>query len=568
MGFIGPRRVVPGLRARSIAALCCGAVCALVVLAGPAAAAPPFLAQWGSLGTANGQFDQPFGIATDQAGNVYVADTLNHRIQKFSAAGAFITKWGTLGTGAGQFDEPRAVAVGPSGSVYVADLRNNRVQQFTPSGVFVRAWGWGVQTGAAEFQTCTSGCLTGRPGPQAGQFNGPVGIDTDPAGNVYVASQGGHNIQRFTADGGLLPGWGSFGSADGQFNEPYDVDADRFGNVYVFDGANSRIQKFTSTGTFLTKWGSLGTGPSQFQLGGGGLASASNGNVYVADQNNRRIQVFTPAGGFIESFSGPGDPPPFPTDVALDASDNVYLVNRFSHTVRKFGLPAAVPAPPRATLIPQLSAVAPPVLGRTFNVRVLKGRVLVSLPPGTARAATTVPGIKGRTFVPLRAARPLPVGSILDTRRGSVRLTSARDTQGATQNGDFSAGVFQVLQTRSARARGLTELRLKGASFRSCARRARSGRALTSARRVSRRRIRRLRANARGRFRTRGRYSSATVRGTVWTVTDRCDGTLTKVTRGRVIVRDLRRRRNISVRAGKRTRGPGGGRGSYLARPH
>ena len=551
------------MRSRSIAALCCAVVCALCVLAGPAAAAPAFLTQWGSLGTANGQFDQPFGVATDQAGNVYVADTLNHRIQKFSAAGAFITKWGTLGTGAGQFNEPRAVAVGPSGSVYVADARNNRVQQFTSSGVFVRAWGWGVQTGAAEFQTCTSACRAGLPGFQVGRFNGPVGIDTDPAGNVYVASQGGHNIQKFAADGTSPTSWGSFGSADGQFNEPYDVDADRFGNVYVFDGANARIQKFTSTGTFLTKWGSLGTGPGQFQLGGGGLATASNGNVYVADQNNRRIQVFTPAGGFIESFSGPGNPPPFPTDVALDAAGNLYVVNRFSHTVRKFGFRAAIPP---AAPTPQQSALAPPVLGRTFNVRVLKGRVLVSLPPGAARAAATVPGIKGRTFVPLRAARSLPVGSILDTRGGSVRLSSARDTRGATQSGDFSAGVFQVLQKRSARARGLTELRLKGASFRSCATRARSGRAL-SARRVSRRRIRRLRANARGRFRTRGRYSAATVRGTVWTVTDRCDGTLTKVTRGSVIVRDLRRRRNISVRAGKRTRGPGGGRGSYLARP-
>ena len=71
-----------------------------------------------------------------------------------------------------------------------------------------------------------------------------------------------------------------------------------------------------------------------------------------------------------------------------------------------------------------------------------------------------------------------------------------------------------------------------------------------------RRTIRRLRANAKGRFSTRGRYSSATVRGTSWTTTDRCDGTLTKVTRGTVTVRDLKRRKNITLRQGK----------SYLAR--
>ena len=553
---------------RSLAVLC-SVFAGTLALAAPAAAAPAFITQWGSLGSADGQFREPYGVAVDQAGNVYVADSLNHRIQKFSASGAFIAKWGTLGTGAGQFNEPRAVAVGPSGSVYVTDLRNNRVQQFTPNGVFVRTWGWGVQTGARVPEICSSGCRQGVAGAGAGGFNGPVGIDTDPAGNVYVASQGGHNIQKFTSTGAFVTMWGRFAvlPTDDTFNEPYDVDADRFGNVYVYDGANSRIMKFTSTGGFLTKWGSLGTGPGQFQLGGGGLATSSNGNVYVADQNNRRIQVFTPAGAFIESFSGPGNPPPFPTDITLDGLDNVYVANRFSHTIQKFGTRSA-PAPrPIATPTGRpLPALQPPVLGRTVNVEVLSGQVLVSPPPGAARAAATVPGLKGRTFVPLREARSLPVGSILDTRRGTVRLTSARDTRGAVQRGSFGAGVFQVRQ--SPRGGGLTELSLKGASFRSCGRARLSGnRALAAARRVSRRRIRRLRGNANGRFRTRGRYSAATVRGTTWTVTDRCDGTLTKVTRGSVVVRDFRRRRNFTVRAGKRTRAPGGGRGSYLARP-
>jgi hypothetical protein len=95
---------------------------------------------------------------------------------------------------------------------------------------------------------------------------------------------------------------------------------------------------------------------------------------------------------------------------------------------------------------------------------------------------------------------------------------------------------------------------LKGASFRRC-RTGRRGRSASAAQ-LSRRTIRRLRANARGRFRSRGRHSAATVRGTVWITADRCDGTLTKVRRGRVAVRDFRRKRTILVRAGK----------SYLAR--
>jgi hypothetical protein len=133
---------------------------------------------------------------------------------------------------------------------------------------------------------------------------------------------------------------------------------------------------------------------------------------------------------------------------------------------------------------------------------------------------------------------------------------SATTQAGRTQSGQFSAGLFQVLQSRRRSAKGLTELRLKGSSFRRCRTR-RTGRATAAQRGLSRRTIRRLRANARGRFRTRGRHSAATVRGTVWSTTDRCDGTLTKVTRGRVAVRDFRRKRTIILRAGKR----------YLARP-
>jgi hypothetical protein len=132
-------------------------------------------------------------------------------------------------------------------------------------------------------------------------------------------------------------------------------------------------------------------------------------------------------------------------------------------------------------------------------------------------------------------------------------MVSATGSGTRTQSGKFNAGLFQVLQGRSRRARGLTELRLKGSSFRRC-RASAAGRA--GAAQVSRRTIRRLRANARGSFRTRGRNSSATVRGTIWTTTDRCDGTLTKVSRGKVVVRDLRRKRNITLTAGK----------SYLAR--
>ena len=175
------------------------------------------------------------------------------------------------------------------------------------------------------------------------------------------------------------------------------------------------------------------------------------------------------------------------------------------------------------------------------------------------RAVVVQPRGKGLQFglprtartVPLLDRIRVPVASLLDARRGSVRLTSAR-TRTRRQSAIFSAGLFTVLQSRSRRP--VTEVRLKGGNFRRCGARAGSGRVGAAQRR--RRTVRRLRGNARGRFRTRGRYSAATVRGTVYTVVDRCDGTLTRVRRGVVLVRDFRRRVTIRLRAGR----------SYLAR--
>ena len=186
---------------------------------------------------------------------------------------------------------------------------------------------------------------------------------------------------------------------------------------------------------------------------------------------------------------------------------------------------------------------------RTVLERV-RGRVRVRNRAGGSGARASQ---KGVPFTPLTQPRELPVASFIDTRRGTTRLTSARTRrEDQIQDGLFSKGVFQVLQSRRVRSRGLTTLRLKGGSFRRCARAGKGARAAGLSRRV----IRRLRGNSRGRFRTSGRNSSATVRGTIWEVIDRCDGTLTKVRRGRVVVRDFRRKKTVIVRAGK----------SYLAR--
>jgi hypothetical protein len=174
---------------------------------------------------------------------------------------------------------------------------------------------------------------------------------------------------------------------------------------------------------------------------------------------------------------------------------------------------------------------------------------LPPLPPPRARAAQS-------NFAPLTGQQEIPVGSRLDTRRGTVKLTSAVDAT-KTQSAELSGGVFEVRQSDDPDARGLTELRLEGVSFARC--RSKGKRAEASRkkrRRLSPTVINRLSAEARGRFRTRGRLSSAVVRGTVWTTADRCDGTLTSVDKGSVTVRDFRVDRTVIVQAGE----------SYLAR--
>jgi hypothetical protein len=224
-----------------------------------------------------------------------------------------------------------------------------------------------------------------------------------------------------------------------------------------------------------------------------------------------------------------------------------------------------------------------PVLGKQFNVVPVSGLVFIKLPAGkslrASRAAAGGEGswssalasaapVKGQGFVPLTEARQIPIGSTLDTRLGVVKLVTASGVRRKTYTGDFQNAIFKVLQSRSRRQRGLTELRLddsalpRGKGYAQCVgkaqdMRARSTPGLRARTALSSRAIQRLRAKANGRFRTRGRYSAATVRGTEWDTVDRCDGTLTHVKRGVVIVTDFRRRVNITVRAGA----------SYLAKP-
>jgi hypothetical protein len=196
-----------------------------------------------------------------------------------------------------------------------------------------------------------------------------------------------------------------------------------------------------------------------------------------------------------------------------------------------------------------------PVLGETVNVVPVSGVVFVELPVG-ARLSLAGPLDavfaslhKGSAFIPLTEARQIPVGSTLETTHGVVQLTTATASVSKTQFGDFGGGIFKLLQNR--KMKGLTELNIinNHSPKQVCA--TLGKRAQTASKHLSNKVLGQLNSNDHGKFTTRGQYSAATVRGTVYSVTNQCAGTLTKVTRGIVSVRDFHRRKTITLFTGQ-----------------
>jgi hypothetical protein len=200
-------------------------------------------------------------------------------------------------------------------------------------------------------------------------------------------------------------------------------------------------------------------------------------------------------------------------------------------------VPAIAPPPPTTSTAGSSTPPPPPVLGQSVNADVRSGTVTVK-----------VPGAPG--YVALTDLTSLPVGSILDTRQGAITLNTALPG-GNTQSAIFHGGLFEVRQPQGAA--GLTELVLRGA-LTGCSSAGARAAAVSKKKRRPPRRL--WGSDSKGKFRTRGGNSVATVRGTAWYVEDRCDGTLTRVSRGSVSVYDRGRHRTVVVRAGH----------SYLAR--
>jgi sugar lactone lactonase YvrE len=324
-----------------------GALCqAVTTLAGSGTAG-----SMEGIGTA-ASFNYPTGISADGSGNLYVADTDNHKIRKI-LPGAVVTTLAGAGTSGSQdgigtaakFDGPFGVAVDSAGNVFVADTGNNKIRKITPAAVVTTYAGSGAVGGDDGTGT-------------AATFNGPAGVAVDSAGNVYVADAFGNKVRKI-APGAVvttLAGSGSPGSDDGTgteatFNSPYGVAVDAGGNVYVADMFNNKIRKITPAGVVTTLAGSGeigsadGTGTGATFYLPSGVALDSTGSLFVADLGNRKIRKVT-AGGIVTTYAGSGalgttdgtgTAASFksPSSLAADSAGTLYVTDYDAHNVRK-----------------------------------------------------------------------------------------------------------------------------------------------------------------------------------------------------------------------------------------
>lgn len=532
----------------------------------------------------------PSAVATLPGGGFLIADAGNNRIRRVDGAGTITTVagagpcCGATGSFAGdgtlavsadvRLNRPRGVSALPGGGLLIADTGNNRIRKVV-GGVITTVAGNGTPGFSGD----------GGPAIDA-SLNAPGDVAALPDGGFLIADTGNDRIRHVDSRGRITTVAGgrrvSAPSGDGgpataaALAAPARVVPLPGGGFLIADTGYHRIRRVDVDNTIRTV---AGTGTAGYAGDGGpagraqlnapeGVATLADGSIVIADTGNERVRLVGPdgkirtlAGDGTAGFSGDGGDPEAarlsrPRAVAASGSQ-VLISDGLNNRVRGvMGIPLATgpgeepmnPAPPLG--------VSSPLLGRRVVAKPRLGRVLVRL-PGTAR------------FVALESISNLPMGAELDVADGSVVLFFTTDEMGRRAKAIVTGGRF-VLNQPAKRDRGQRpgELVLSGplhgcqASPRQQVRGQRSARRGPLAGAAKRAKHgRRLKVRARGRIRTRGRYGAATVRGTRWTMTDRCPthprpGTLVVVSKGKVAVQSFALRRTVLVRAGRRFLAP------------
>jgi uncharacterized protein (TIGR03437 family) len=300
----------------------------------------------------------PRGVAVDAVGTLYIADTLNHRIRKVTSDGRITTLAGgnTPGfagdSGTGQFarlNTPSSVAVDGQGNVYVADTGNHRIRRISSQGIITTIAG-GPTNG-----------FSGDNGPAAAALlNAPQSVAVDAAGNVYIADTDNQRIRRINTQGiittvaGSDPAAGDGGLAvAARLLLPSGIAADSAGNIYIADSGNNRVRRVNPQGVVSTVAGNGAAGYSgdnglatAAQLNSpNGLAVDSSGTLYIADTGNHVVRRVT--GGLIFTIAGTGEAGKDgdfgpaatahlfnPSAVALDRAGNLLIADSGNNRIR------------------------------------------------------------------------------------------------------------------------------------------------------------------------------------------------------------------------------------------
>ncbi|MEO7530645.1 MAG: LamG-like jellyroll fold domain-containing protein [Sediminibacterium sp.] len=302
-------------------------------------------------------FNRPSKIAVDNLGNLYIADELNNKIRKMAPDGTVTTLAGSGKAGAennskgglASFNGPGGIGVDRQGNIYVADVYNHKVRKITPAGSVSTLAGSGHQ-----------GYVDDARGLMA-EFDYPVDVTVDEAGNVYVADEGNNKIRKITTSGSVstFAGSGAVGALDNRvgvlatFNQPNGIAVDQKGNVYVADQLNHKVRKITPIGAVSTLAGNGQAGSSDNNVGI--LAAFNNprgitvdriGNVYVGDVGNQKVRKIT-AAGVVSTLAGSGVAGAqdnqngslaefyFPDGVAIDSLGNLYVADALNNKIRK-----------------------------------------------------------------------------------------------------------------------------------------------------------------------------------------------------------------------------------------
>lgn len=246
---------------------------------------------WGSQGSGTGELNQPLGVAVDTAGNVWVADSLNGRIVKYSPTGDVLATVRVPG-------EPIDLALDAAGNIFVLDASGTGITELSPAGQLITRFG--------HFGTIPEVLFKA------------YDVAIDGAGNSYIVDESQDRIQKRAPGGQVLTVWGKPGVQNGQFSDPVAIALDPHGNIAVLD-RSSRIQTFSPDGTFLSTV--RVSDPSLSYPGG--LAFDPSGNMYVAEGRPADVRKIAPDGKTLSVFTSNQFVEPW--DVALDSQGNVYV---------------------------------------------------------------------------------------------------------------------------------------------------------------------------------------------------------------------------------------------------